>query len=127
MTLMASTSSSSSFFPIQLLIVWRLQFCEVSMEWFFSLLFVFVISLMYQYIQCHAISHINVVNLALCRKHSYDRVIIRVRRLVEEKSDKRENGHERNTMKWIECCVGLGCVHYGCTHVLCMKRTLNIS
>ena len=26
----------------------------------------------------------------------------------EEQNDKRENGRERNTMKWIGRCVGLG-------------------
>ena len=34
-------------------------------------------------------------------------MIIRVRRLVEERCDKREFEHERNITKMIKCCVGL--------------------
>ena len=56
--------------------------------------------------------------------YGHYRVIIKEKFVLEERCEKREFEDERNMLKWIECCVDLGCVHCGCAHVLHMKMAL---
>ena len=58
--------------------------------------------------------------------HCHNLVINNERFVVEERCDKRGFEHERNTMKWIECCVSLClCSLWMCTCIVHEKDTSN--
>ena len=122
MNLMASTSVLFSFFSFQCLIVWRLQFCEVSMKWFSLFLNVCVLPLnvlcMHHDVLCYICEEwilFDAWSIVMMSDHQFRRTT-----LIRCNERYFWTWERYDEMNLVLCW--LGCVRCGCTHVLCMIR-----